>query len=336
MQHRALGRTGLQVSSIGLGCMMFGWRTSEEEAPRLVASAIDAGINLFDTSTSYGKGNSEKLLGKVLEAHGSRSRVILCTKVHFRSEDPDINALGNSQRNVIAQCEASLRRLRTDYIDVLQIHNPQPSVPIDETLRALDILVRSGKVRYIGSSSFPAWQVVESLWASKEYGLHRFVTEQPAYNLLDRSIEREIIPMAKAYGIGLLAFSPLAEGILTGKYERGKPFPENSRYSRVTKPGIYAERLTDRVHDLLDVLRAMSHEKGITMSQLALGWLLAQGGIASVLAGPIDTTQLADNLGALAVTFTEDELRRIDAAAPPGGEHSSYRVGDRSAPIHRW
>lgn len=334
MKYRALGRTGLQVSTIGLGCMMFGWKTSEPDAQRLVASAVESGINLFDTSASYGKGNSETILGAALGEH--RSRVVLCTKVHFRSADADLNAVGNSQRNIIAQCEASLRRLRTDYVDVLQVHNPQPSVPIDETLRALDNLVRSGKVRYIGSSSFPAWQVVEALWASKEYGLNRFVTEQPAYSLLDRSIEREVIPMAQTYGIGLLTFSPLAEGILTGKYKRGEPLPENSRFNRVTKPGLYAGRLTDPVHDLLDTLRAMSEEKRVTMSQLALAWLLAQPGIASVLAGPCDATQLADNLGALDIEVSADDLRRLDAVAPPGSELSSYRVGDRSAPLYRW
>ncbi len=334
MQHRALGRTGVQVSALGLGCMIFGWKTSEAEAERLVASACEAGINLFDTSSSYGRGNSEKLLGKALA--GRRARAIVCTKVHFRSEDDDVNAVGNSQRNILAQCEASLRRLQTDYVDLLQIHNPQPSIPIDETLRALDLLVRSGKVRYIGSSSFPAWQIVESLWASKEYALNRFVTEQPAYNLLDRSIERELVPMAEAYGLGLLTFSPLAEGILTGKYERGKPLPENSRFAKVTKPGPYAARLTDAVHDAVDVLRALAKEKGVTMSQLALGWALSRPGIASVLAGPCDAAQLADNLGALDVAFTPDELARIDAAFPPGGELSSYRVGDRSAPEHRW
>lgn len=334
MLYRALGRTGIQVSSIGLGCMMFGWKTSEDEANRIVASALEAGINLFDTSSSYGKGNSEKILGGALK--GNRSRAIVCTKVHFRSENTDINAVGNSQSNIIAQCEASLRRLRTDHIDVLQIHNPQPSVPIDETLRALDTLVRSGKVRYIGSSSFPAWQVVEALWASKEYGLNRFVIEQPAYSLLDRAIEREIIPMAQTYGIGILAFSPLAEGILTGKYKRGEPLPEDSRYNRVTKPGLYAGRLTDPVHDAVDKLRKLSAEKQISMAQLSLGWLLAQPWIASVLAGPCTIDQLADNLGALAVTFTPDELRCIDEACPPGSELSSYRVGDRSAPLYRW
>jgi len=334
MQYRALGRTGLQVSTIGMGCMMFGWKTTEAEAQRLVSSAIEAGINLFDTSSSYGRGNSERILGAALREH--RSRAIVCTKVHFRSEDEDLNALGNSQRNVIAQCEASLRRLQTDTIDVLQIHSPQPSVPIDETLRALDTLVRSGKVRYIGSSSFPAWQVVEALWASKEYGLNRFVTEQPAYSVLDRAIERELVPMAQAYGIGLLAFSPLAEGILTGKYKRGEPLPENSRFNRVTKPGPYAARLTSAVHDVLDVLRALSEEKGVTMSQLALGWVIARPWIACALVGPCDTEQLADNLGALSISFTDAELARIDAGAPPGGEVSSYRVGDRSTPQYRW
>jgi len=334
MQYRSLGRTGVQVSALGLGCMMFGWKTDAVEAERLVHAAFEAGLNLFDTSGSYGRGNSETVLGRALGTR--RSSAVLCTKVHFRSADPDINAVGNSQRNIIAQCEASLRRLGTDWIDVLQIHNPDPSVPIDETLRALDLLVRAGKVRYIGSSSFSAWQVVEALWASKEYGLHRFVTEQPAYSLLDRSIERELLPMAKTYGLGVLTFSPLAEGILTGKYRRGEPLPESSRFARVTKPGPYAARLTPAVHDLLDALRAFAAEKGVTMSQLALAWALAQPDVSSVLVGPCDVAQLEDNLGALTVGLDPDEVRRLDELAPPGSELSSYRVGNRAAPLHRW
>lgn len=334
MKYRDLGRTGLQVSALGLGCMMFGWKTDEAEAERLIAAAVDTGINLFDTSSSYAKGTSEVILGRALAQH--RQRSIVCTKVHFHSNEIDINAFGNSRRHIISQCEESLRRLRTDYIDLYQIHHPQPAVPIDETLRALDDLVRSGKVCYLGCSSFAAWQVVESLWVSKEYGLNRFVTEQPAYNLLDRSIERELIPMAQAYGIGLLAFSPLAEGILTGKYERGKPWPPDSRFSKVTKPGLYGKRLTEAVHDALDSFRAMSREKGVTMSQLALAWVLIHPAVSSALVGPCDATQLADNLGALAVAFSADDLRRIDEIVPPGGELSSYRVGDRSAPLHRW
>lgn len=334
MQYRPLGRTGVQVSALGLGCMMFGWKTPEPEALALTDAALDAGVNLFDTSSSYGRGASETILGRALGAR--RSRVVLCTKLHFRSDDEDINAVGNSRRHIIAGCEASLRRLGTDYVDLLQIHNPQSSVPIDETLRALDDLVRAGKVRYIGSSSFSAWQVVEALWASKEYGLHRFVTEQPAYNLLDRAIEREIVPMAQAYGIGLLTFSPLAEGILTGKYARGTALPEDSRFARVTKPGPYAARLTEPVHALVDRLRGLARERNVSVAQYSLGWVLAQPGIAATLIGPCDRPQLADNLGALDVGFTPDDLRQIDALVPPGTELSSYRVGDRSTPLYRW
>lgn len=334
MEYRALGRTGLKVSALGLGTMMFGWKTDADEAKRLVDRALDAGVNLFDTSSSYGRGASETLLGAVLE--GRRGDAIVCTKVHYRSADAGLNAVGNSQRNVIAQCEASLRRLRTDHIDVLQIHSPDPTTPIDETLRALDSLVRSGKVRYVGSSSFSAWQVVEALWASKEHGLNRFVTEQPAYNLLDRSIERELLPMAAAYGIGVLVFSPLAEGILTGKYRRGEPLPDDSRFKQVTKPGPYAQRLTSAVHDALDALRALGEERALSMSQLALSWALSRPGIASVLAGPCNVTQLEDNLAALEVRLTDDDHRRLDTAFPQSTELSSYRVGDRSTPLYRW
>jgi aryl-alcohol dehydrogenase-like predicted oxidoreductase len=334
VQYRALGRTGLQVSALGLGCMVFGWKSSEGEAARIVAAARAEGVNLVDTSSSYGRGRSEEVLGGILGA--DRSRVVLCTKFHFRSNDDDINAFGNSRRHIIAECEASLRRLRTDYIDLYQVHQPQPSVPIDETLRALDDLVRSGKVRYIGTSSFPAWRIVESLWASKEYGLNRFVAEQGPYNLLDRHIEHELLPAARSYSIGVLAFSPLAEGILTGKYRKGEALPPNSRFQAVTKPGPYAARLTPAVHAVVDGLRDLAHKKNISVSQLALAWALSEPAISSVLAGPSTAEQLKDNLAALTVSLDQDDLAIINRLAPFGSEISSYRVGDHSASLHHW
>ena len=220
IEYRSLGRTGVQVSALCLGCMNFGGRTSEADSIEIINQAIDAGINFVDTANVYGydstnfpagEGKSEEIVGKALKQNGQRQRIVLATKAHFAMSD-DPNAQGNSRRHIIEQCEASLRRLQTDTIDLYQLHHPSNDVPVDETLRALDDLIRAGKVRYIGSSAFAAWQIVESLWVSKEYGLNRFVCEQPPYHLLDRRIERELVPMAQTYGIALIPFSPLAGG----------------------------------------------------------------------------------------------------------------------------
>jgi len=196
MKHRSLGRTGVQVSELCLGCMTFGAATEPKEAYSIIDRAIGAGINFIDTANMYSRGRSKEVTGEALKSNGKRPQIVLATTVHGRMSDDDPNAAGNSHRHIIEQCKTSLRRLQTDYIDLYQIHRPQPGIPIDETLRALDDLIRVGKVRYIGCSTFGAWQIVESLWVAKELGLNRFVCEQPPYNLLDRRIERELLPMA--------------------------------------------------------------------------------------------------------------------------------------------
>ena len=233
MNYRNLGRTGVKVSELCLGVMTFGWNIKEQkDANQLVDLAIDGGINFFDTANVYSRGVSEQMLGKALKNNGKRDAIILATKVHGKMDDDDPNAWNNHRRNIIHQCEASLKRLQTDYIDLYQIHRPNSDVPIDETLRALDDLVRAGKVRYLGASTYAAWQIMESLWVSKEYGLNRFICEQPPYHLLDRRIERELIPMAQNYGFALIPWSPLAGGFLTGKVPprsgstAGLPFPD--------------------------------------------------------------------------------------------------------------
>src|SRR3981081_3675512 len=218
MEYRQLGRTGVQVSSLCLGCMMFGRRTTAEDSYAIIDRALDAGLNFLDTANVYARGTREERTGEALGRNGRRQHVVLATKVHGRMADDDVNALGNSRRHIIAECEASLARLKTDYIDLYQIHRPESATPIDETLRALDDLDRSGKVRYIGTSTFGAWQVVESLWASKELGLNRFVTEQPPYNILDRRIERELVPMAQTFGIGLVPCGDVGGGRLTAEH----------------------------------------------------------------------------------------------------------------------
>ena len=318
MEFRALGRTGVQVSSICLGCMMFGGRTDQQATNEIVAQALDGGVNFFDTANVYNLGRSEEATGVALKTLGARGRVVLATKVHGTMDAEDPNMQGNSRRHIIQQCEASLRRLDTDYIDLYQIHRPRPGIAIDETLRALDDLVTAGKVRYIGSSTFAAWQVVEALWASKEYGLNRFVTEQPPYNLLDRRIERELIPMAQTFGVGLIPWSPLAGGLLTGKYSRGEPPPADSRFGQGGLRAQQKARWVDGLFDIVDALTPIARDKGCTLAQLALAWCEQQPGVASAIIGPRTVEQLQDNLGAAAVTISDEDRARIDAIVPPG------------------
>ena len=314
MEYRSLGRTGVKVSPLCLGCMMFGSQTDEETSADIIDRAIDAGINFVDTANVYGRGKSETAVGKALKRNGKRDGLVLATKVFARMGD-DPNAEGNHRRHVIEQCEASLRRLQTDWIDLYQIHRPMPKIPIDETLRALDDLVRAGKVRYLGTSTFAAWQLVESLWAAKELGLNRFVTEQPPYNLLDRRVERELVPMAITYGFALIPWSPLAGGFLTGKYKRGQDQPPDGRHSTGR---FYGDHFTDATFDVAERLEEIARDKGCTPSQLALAWCMHQPGITSPIAGPRTVAHIEDNLGAFDVTVTDEDRARLDEVARPG------------------
>lgn len=316
MEYRNLGRTGVSVSSICLGCMMFGRRADLGMSKLMVDKAIDMGINFIDTANVYQRGVSEEFVGEALKQNGKRNRIVLATKVHGKMNDDDPNAMGNSRRHIIAQCEASLKRLQTDHIDLYQIHRPQSDIPIDETLRALDDLIKAGKVLYIGSSTFAAWQVVEALWAAKEYGLNRFVSEQPPYHLLERRIERELIPAAQNYGIAILPWSPLAGGFLTGKYKRGKERPANSRF-REDQYWKFRE-FNDKAFDVLELVERIAQEKGCTTSQLSLAWVMQRSGVTSTIIGPRDVQQLADNLKAVDIKLTEEENKRIDEVSNPG------------------
>lgn len=335
MDYRPLGRTGIRVSPLCLGAMMFGGKTSPADSAAIIDRALDAGINFIDTANVYNQGRSEEAVGEALQRNGRRSQVILATKVHGRMGD-DPNAMGNTRRHIIEQCEASLRRLKTDWIDLYQVHRPQPDVPIDETLRALDDLVRSGKVRYIGSSTFAAWQLVESLWVAKEYGLERFVCEQPPYNLLDRRIERELLPMAQSYGFGIIPWSPLAGGLLTGKYRRNAPPPEDSRYANLDANPLYRRRMNDAIWDVVEPLESLAREKGTTISRLALAWCIHQPGVTSPIIGPRTMEQLEDNLGALEVTITDEDRKAIDRIIPPGTHVAPYYEADWRAGAFRW
>ncbi len=342
MQYRSLGRTGVPVSVLCLGCMNFGFPTPERDSIEMIDCALDQGVNFLDTANVYNRGKSEEIVGAALKKNGKRSRIVLATKVHGKMEDDNLLAEGNNRRHIIEQCEQSLRRLQTDYIDLYQIHRPQADTPIDETLRALDDLIRAGKVRYIGTSTFPAWQVIESLWASKELGLNRFVTEQPPYHLLDRSIERELVPLAQTYGLAILPWSPLARGFLSGKYRRGEDIPGHSRVSRDMQ-GPFAARTKQHFSDLafavLDVIEAIAQEKNCTPGQVALAWSVNQPGITSPIIGPRTMDHLLDNLGAANVQITDQDRARLDAVSEPEQAIVPYYTGkniDFKPPQYRW
>jgi aryl-alcohol dehydrogenase-like predicted oxidoreductase len=298
--------------------MMFGGKTEQAASMDIIDRAIDAGINFLDTANVSSRGRSEEVTGAALKRNGKRQQIVLATKVHGKMADDDPNMEGNSRRHIVEQCEASLRRLQTDYIDLYQIHRPEPSVPIDETLRALDDLIRVGKVRYIGTSTFAAWQAVEALWVAKELGLNRFVCEQPPYNLLDRRVERELLPMAQTYGYGIIPWSPLAGGLLTGKYNRDQPPPADSRFGDLSRSPHLQRRWQTAVFDVVDGLRPIAEEKNCSLSQLALAWCMYQPGVTSPIIGPRTMEQLEDNLGTTEVTITDADRQRIDELIPPG------------------
>ena len=333
MEYRNLGRTGTKVSMLCLGCLMFGGKTKESDSMDIIDRAIDAGINFLDTANMYVRGVSEEMVGKALQRNGKRMHIVLATKVHFRMDDDDPNAQGNSRRHIIEQCEASLKRLQTDYIDLYQIHRPSAEVPIDETLRALDDLIQAGKVRYIGSSTFAAWQIMESLWVSKELGLNRFICEQPPYHLLDRRIERELVPMAQTYGLALIPWSPMAGGFLTGKYQRNHEHPSDARYTDTNQK---SDLFSDAAYDLLETVIAIANEKGCTPSQLALAWCAQQPGITSPIVGIRTMEQLEQNLGAIEVKITDQDRIRIDETSFPGRVIVPYYQADFGPHLFRW
>ena len=335
MEYRSLGRTGTKVSQLCLGCMMFGGRTGEPESMDIIDSAIDAGINFLDTANVYSRGASEETVGKALARNGKRDRIVLATKVHGRMDDDDPNAAGNHRQHIIAQCEASLRRLQTDHIDLYQIHRPSSDIPIDETLRALDDLITAGKVRYVGTSTFAAWQLTESLWASKELGLNRFVCEQPPYHLLDRRIERELIPFAQTYGFAIIPWSPLAGGVLTGKYKRGEAPPQDSRFAEQPNRG-GRDNLAEAGYDVAEVVTELAQQKGCTPAQVALAWCMHQPGVTSPIVGPRTMEQLEDNLGAIPVEITDEDRKRLDVVAPPGRATVAYYEADFGPHTFTW
>jgi aryl-alcohol dehydrogenase-like predicted oxidoreductase len=309
VEQRNLGKSGLRVSAIGLGCNNFGGRIDFEATKRVVHKALDLGITFFDEADTYGdpRGSSEEYLGRILGAH--RKDIVLATKF-ARPMDGSGRFEGASRGYIMAEIEASLQRLRTDWIDLYQQHQPDPLTPIEETLRALDDLVRQGKVRYIGSSTLPAWQVVEARWTSTHRGLEHFVSCQEEYSLLARGLDREMIPVLEAYGLGLIPFRPLADGLLTGKYRRGAPLPAGSRLGRM--PRAAGRHLTEENWAVVERLEGFAAERGHTLLELALSWLLHRPTVASVIAGATTAEQVEQNVHAAGWALTADELQQID------------------------
>lgn len=334
MDYRSLGRTGVQVSPLCLGCMMFGSKTTEEDSIRIIHRAVGEGINFVDTADIYNAGRSEEITGRALREGNLREQVVLATKVHNRM-GPGPNDFGNHARHLIAGCEASLRRLGTDYIDLYQIHRPQSSIPVDETLRALDRLIRDGKVLYVGTSCFAAWQLMESLAISRELGLHRFVSDQPPYNLLDRRIERELVPFARTHGVAVIPYSPLAGGLLTGKYRRGEEPPADSRYAGKGLPPHLQNRLTSLFWERNEEFIAFAAARGLECADLALSWCMHQPGITSTIIGPRTMEQMESYLRALGISLTTEDLASLDAIFPPARMTSPFYEADFGPHLHR-
>jgi aryl-alcohol dehydrogenase-like predicted oxidoreductase len=300
--------------------MNFGGPTPEAESIRITHKAIDAGINFIDTANMYVSGESERILGMALQ-DGRREHVVLATKVHFpQSDDP--NDRGNSRRHILQAVEDSLRRLQTDWIDLYQIHRPEFDVPQDETLRALDDLVRQGKVRYIGCSTFPTWMVMEALAISRRHGLARFVSEQPPYNLLDRRIENELVPFALRYSLALLPWSPLGIGILAGRYKDAEAYPEDSRAAR--RGGPFSERVTPQAVEVGQKMADLAHDGGLTPAQLALLWVKDQPGVTAPILGPRTEEHLDEALPVLDMQLDHKAARAIDEIVPPGSAVADF------------
>ncbi|MEO6397757.1 MAG: aldo/keto reductase [Tepidiformaceae bacterium] len=310
MEYRNLGRSGLQVSVVGLGCNNFGRRADLEMTGRVVNQALDLGINLLDTADVYGgNGLSEEFLGKVLQ--GRRNETVLATKFAMKMGEGPMKS-GGSRRYIMAAVEDSLRRLQTDHIDLYQMHAPDPKTPIDETLRALDDLVRQGKVRYIGHSNFAGWQTAAAHFSAEKMGANPFVAAQNEYNLLNRRIERELVPACEAYGLSILPYFPLASGFLTGKYKQDQPLPEGARLSSPAAAGMASGILTPKNYETLGRLEAFASARGKAMIDLAFGWLASKPFVASVIAGATRPEQVEQNVASGEWRLLPEELAEVD------------------------
>jgi aryl-alcohol dehydrogenase-like predicted oxidoreductase len=318
MEHRTLGRTGIRVSPLCLGAMMFGaWGNRDhDDALRITHRALDAGINFIDTADVYARGESEEIVGKAL-AGGRRDDVVLATKVHGTMGD-DPNRRGNSRRWIMRAVEDSLRRLRTDRIDLYQIHRPEQETDVEETLGALSDLVRQGKVRCIGSSTFPASQIVEAQWAAERRGLERFRCEQPPYSLLARAIEADVLPTCARHGMGVIPWSPLGGGWLSGRWRAGAEPPRSSRAERLPRRFDLSIPANRHKLEAVEAFARLADEAGLTLVQLALAFAMRHPAVTAPIIGPRTMEHLESQLAALDVTLADDVLDRIDAIVPPG------------------
>jgi aryl-alcohol dehydrogenase-like predicted oxidoreductase len=304
---RPLGDSGIQVTVAGLGCNNFGMRLDAAASARVVHAALDLGVNLLDTSDSYGMGESERHIAAALK--GRRAEAVVLTKFSSPADPEHPEHRGASPEHVRRAIEASLRRLEMDHVDVYMLHRPDPDTPIEATLEALARLVEEGKVRAVASSNFAGWQIADADWTSRTRGFPRFVAEESQYSLLDRAVEREVLPACRRFDVGFLPYFPLASGLLTGKYRRGEPAPEGTRLAASPRA---ARMLADRNFDVVEALESFAAERGTSLLAVALGWLAAQREVASVIAGATSPEQVAANVAATAWTPSEDDLAELD------------------------
>jgi aryl-alcohol dehydrogenase-like predicted oxidoreductase len=327
MDYRTLGTTGTKVTPLCLGAMMFGdWGNKDhDDSIRVIHRALDAGINFIDTADVYSRGESEEIVGKAL-AGGKRDHVVLATKVHGTMGD-DPNEFGNSRRWIVREVENSLRRLGTDWIDLYQIHRPELDTDIDETLGALTDLVRAGKVRYIGSSTFPASQIVEAQWVAQRRNRERFVCEQPPYSLLVREIEKEVLPTAQRYGMGVIPWSPLAGGWLSGRYRKDAELPPSHRAERIPSRYDMSQPGNQAKLEAADALAKLAEESGLTLIEMAVAFVIRHPAVTSAIIGPRTMEQLESQLTAADVTLSDDVLDMIDEIVAPGTNVNPNEIG---------
>tara|TARA_R110002072_G_scaffold64_5_gene360 strand:+ start:32586 stop:33530 length:945 start_codon:yes stop_codon:yes gene_type:complete len=310
MEYRKLGGTGLKVSLVGIGCNNFGRRCDVETTAAVVKAALDQGINFFDTADVYGPGGlSEAFLGQAISGL-DRSQIVIATKFANPMGEGGLNR-GASRRYIVKAVEDSLKRLGTDYIDLYQQHIPDKDTPIEETLRALDDLIRSGKVRYIGHSNFSGWQISDAQWTAQSQGLNQFVTAQNLYNLLDRRLEREVIPACEQYGVGMLPYFPLASGMLTGKYRRGEAAPKGTRLNAMGERA--AAAMSDSNFDVVERLQSYAEERGKSLLELSISWLASKPVVSSVIAGATSVEQVAANAAAANWQLSREEMDDVNA-----------------------
>jgi aryl-alcohol dehydrogenase-like predicted oxidoreductase len=312
MEYRTIGNSGLKVSAMGLGTNAIGWRlTDESTCVDILNCAFELGVNFIDTAEVYGEGRTEEIIGKVIKRN--RSQFIVATKFgHIKTMNPKEN--GGSRIYMLKTVDQSLKRLGTDYIDLLYFHSPDPQTPIEETLRAMDNLVRAGKVRYIGCSNFFAWQLCEAALTARINHLEPFIASESRYNLIDRHIEQEIVPCARKYGMGIVPHGPLASGFLTGKYRRGQKVPEN--WALANPFGTYRDVLSEENFDKLDKLEVFAKERGYNLGQMAINWLLSHSWLSSVIAGASSKEEVAHNVASLSWKLSAEDVIELEKISP--------------------